>query len=147
MRCLTLCVMSLFLVACGNQNGSTPVSGEQQVTAEDVKQKVDEAVETATEFTKQKRDEYAGQIQQQLEELNGKIADLETKGAKLKDEAKTKWNERLKHLKQNRDQVNQQLEEFNKSSADAWDGLKRDLDIAWKNLKQAYDKTAEEIKE
>ena len=147
MRCLTLCVLSLFLVGCGNQNGPAPVSSEKQVTAEDVKKEVGEAVDTAKEFTMQKRDEYAKQIQQQLTELNGKIAALETKGAQLKDDAKQKWNERLKNLKQNRDQVSQQLEEFNKSSADAWEGLKRDLDIAWNNLKQAYDKTAEEVKE
>ncbi|QDT40737.1 hypothetical protein Pan241w_07950 [Gimesia alba] len=149
MRNLTPCFLSLslLLVACENQNSPAPVSSEKKVTSEDVKKEIGEAVDTTKEFTKEKRDEYARQINQKLDDLNKKIAELEAKGDKLKEDAKTKWNERLKNLKQNRDQMSQQLEEFNKSSADAWDGLKRDLDIAWTNLKQAYDKTAEEVKE
>ncbi len=142
--CLSL---SLFLVACGKQNSPAPVSGEKQVTGEDVKQKMGEAVETAKDFTLQKRDEYQKQINQKLADLDVKIAELETKGADLKDDAKVKWNEKLEDLKMKRGKVAEKLEEFSKSSADAWEGLKKDMDSAWENLKQAYDNTAEDFKE
>ncbi|MCA9022525.1 MAG: hypothetical protein KDA74_20390, partial [Planctomycetaceae bacterium] len=84
MRYLAPCCfsLSLFLVACANESSTPPVSGEKQVTGEDVKQKVEEAVETTKEFTKQKRDEYSQQMHEQLEKLDEKIAALETRGAK-----------------------------------------------------------------
>lgn len=149
MRYFTPCCfsLSLFLVACANESSPPPVPGETQVTGDDVKQKVGEAMDSAKEFTKQKRDEYAKQIDQQLKDLDGKIAELETKGAKLKDDAKVKWNEQLEDLKSKRGKVSEKVKEFNESSAEAWEGLKKDLDIAWGNLKEAYDKTAEEVKE
>ncbi|QDT25521.1 sll1863 family stress response protein [Gimesia panareensis] len=149
MKYLTFCCfsLSLLLVSCAKESPSDSTSVEQPVTSEDVKQKVGEAVDTAKEFTKQKRDEYAKQFQQQLEDLNGKITALESRGAKLKDDAKVKWNEQLDELKKQRDQVSKNFEEFQKSSVDAWEGLSKDLDVAWDNLKEAYDETAEEVKE
>ena len=55
MRYFTPCCfsLSLFLVACANESSPPPVSGEKQVTGEDVKQKIGEAADTAKEFTKQ----------------------------------------------------------------------------------------------
>ncbi|HAH46613.1 MAG TPA: hypothetical protein DCM07_17490 [Planctomycetaceae bacterium] len=149
MRYFTPCLfsLSLFLVACADESSTPPVPGETQVTGDDVKQKMEEAADTAKEFTKQKRDEYSKQLDQQLEDLDQKIAELEAKGAKLKDDAKVKWNEQLEDLKAKRGKVAEKLKEFNESSAEAWEGLKKDLDIAWGNLKAAYDKTAEEVKE
>ncbi|HCO26326.1 MAG: hypothetical protein CME31_00540 [Gimesia sp.] len=149
MRYFTPCCfsLSLFLVACADESSTPPVPGETQVTGEDVKQKIGEAADTAKEFTKQKRDEYAKQLDQQLEGLDEKIAELETKGAKLKDDAKVEWNKKLEDLKSKRGKLSEKLKEFNASSSEAWEGLKKDLDIAWGNLKEAYDKTAEEVKE
>lgn len=161
MRYLTPCCLSLclLLVACAKEDTTETVVAKKPVTAEpapgedtpvtseDVKQKVGEAVDTAKEFTKQKRDEYAAKLQQQLDEMNDEIAKLKDKGADLKDDAKAKWNDQIDTLEKHRDQMSKKLKEFNESSAEAWTGLKRDLDIAWKNLKQAYDKTKEEVKE
>ncbi|QDV18389.1 hypothetical protein Pan153_30470 [Gimesia panareensis] len=154
MNYLTPCCLSLslLLVACAKEDTSEtvvvkkPVTTEP-VTGEDVKQKMGEAMETTKEFTKQKRDEYAAKLQEKLDEMNAEIAKLKDKGADLKDDAKVKWNEQLDELKKRRDHVSVKLKEFNESSAEAWAGLKKDLDIAWKNLKQAYDKTKEEVKE
>ena len=143
MKYLTLCCLSLsyLLVACGNEKAPAPVSGEKQVTGEDVKKEVGEAVDTAKDFTKQKQEEYVKQINQKLKDMEVKIAELEAKGADLKDDAKKKWNEKLDDLKMKRGKVAEKVDQFSKSSADAWQGLKKDIDSAWDNLKETYDKT------
>lgn len=149
MKSLTLCILplSLLLVACGNENAPAPAPGEKLVTGEDVKKEVGEAVDTAKDFTMQKRDEYAKQINQKLKGLDVKIAELEAKGANLKDDAKKKWNEKLDDLKMKRGKVAEKVDQFSKSSADAWEGLKKDMDSAWENLKKSYDNTAEAVKD
>ncbi|MCR9234902.1 MAG: hypothetical protein NXI29_28235 [bacterium] len=153
MKYVTPCCLSLslFLVACANEDTSETVVVKkpvaEPVSDEDVSREFGEAYDATKEFTQQKHDEYAAKLDEQLKELNVKIDQLQEKGSDLKDDAKVKWNEQLDELKVQRDHVSEKLEEFNDASADAWEGLKQDLDTAWDNLKDSYDNAANEINE
>ncbi|QGQ23104.1 hypothetical protein F1728_10665 [Gimesia benthica] len=153
MKYVTPCCLclSLFLVACANEDTSETVVVKKPVadpvTEEDVSKEFGEAFETTKKFTQQKHDEYAAKLDKQLRELNVKIDQLQEKGSDLKDDAKVKWNEQMDELKVQRDHVSEKLEEFNNASADAWEGLKQDLDTAWENLENSFDNAENEIDE
>lgn len=153
MKYVTPCCLclSLFLVACANEDTSETVVVKKPVadpvTDEDVSREFGEAYDTTKEFTQQKHDEYAAKLDEQLKELNVKIDKLQEKGSDLKDDAKVKWNEQMDELKVQRDHVSEKLEEFNNASADAWEGLKQDLDTAWENLENSFDNAEDEIDE
>ncbi|QDV48864.1 sll1863 family stress response protein [Gimesia fumaroli] len=149
MRNLTPCLLSLslLLVACENQSPSDSAPVEKKVTGDDVKKEVGEAIDTAKDFTAQKKDEYAKQINKKLADLNVKIEEMQAKGAKLKDDAKAKWDEKMKDLEAKRAELNEKLEQVKDSSADAWAGLKKDIESAWDNLKKSFDDAEEQISE
>ncbi len=151
MKYVTPCCLSLslFLVACANEDTSETVVVKkpvaEPVSDEDVSREFGEAYDATKEFTQQKHDEYAAKLDEQLKELNVKIDQLQEKGSDLKDDAKVKWNEQMDELKVQRDHVSEKLKEFNDASADAWEGLKQDLDTAWENLKNSFEKTKNEV--
>lgn len=147
MKYLMICFvcLCLFLTGCENTNSSAPTPDTKKVTGAEVKKDVSEAVKTTKDFTIQKRDEYLIELKKKIDGMDTKIAELESKAGKLKDDAKKKWNEKLARLKMQRKEVGTKYDEISKSSADAWQELKVGFNSAWDDMKQSYDKAVEEF--
>lgn len=147
MKYLTFCFFSLclFLTGCENTNTSAPAPDTKKVTGDEVKKEVSEAVKITKDFTLQKRDEYLIDLKKKIDGMDTKIAELETKAGKLKDDTKKKWNEKLARLKAQRKDLGTKYDEISKSSADAWQELKVGFNSAWKDMKKSYDQAVEEF--
>lgn len=109
-----------------------------KVTSEDVRRDAGQAVETATEYSQQAKDEFQKKLDAQLAELDGRIAKLREKSVDLKDEAKVNWDKTMADLETKRDAVRSKLAEVGQSSGEAWKDVQKGAQAAWEDLDKAF---------
>lgn len=159
---LSATILSLILVGCSDEESPTvsqadspttedgsqttfkPVLDEP-VTGNDAEREIGEAINTTVELTKQKRDEYAADLDRRLEDLDAEIAVLEEKAGDLEDDVKKKWDEQMKVLREKRKAMVQKLTELKGSSAEAWQELKTGMDSTWTELRKGVSDAASEF--
>ncbi len=83
------------------------------------------------------REEYIDKLAAQLKEWSAKIDELEAKAHTVKEDAKTRYGEQIKELKEQRDTTVHKLQELKETSNEAWDIMKAGMETAWSDLKKA----------
>ena len=125
-RFVWIVLLAGLLAASGcEQKSAAPTPGK--VTTEDVRRDAGQAVNTATEFSQQTKEEYQKKLAAQLTELDAKIAKLRDKGGDLKDQAKANWDQKLAALEAKREAARTKLAEVGHASAEAWKDVQREL--------------------
>ena len=109
-----------------------------QVTSEDVRRDVGQAVNTAEEFSQQSKEEFQKNLDARLKNMDAEIAKLREKGRDLKDEAKVKWDQKLADLETKRDVARAKLADVGQSSAEAWKDVQKGAQSAWDELDKAF---------
>jgi TolA-binding protein len=115
------------------------------VTSEDVHRDTGQAVDTAVEFSQQTKVEFQKNLAAQLQGMDTEIAKLREKGRDLKDEAKTKWDQKLADLETKRDAARAKLAEVGQSSAEAWKDVQNGARSAWDELDKAFREASREF--
>jgi hypothetical protein len=95
----------------------------------------------------------AGQAKEDFEtRLKAGLADMETeierlhdKGRALKDEAKTRWNEKMADLEAKQKVAREKLDELGKSTGEAWGHLEKAAQSAWDDVRKAFQEAAKEF--
>ncbi len=116
-----------------------------KVTSEDVRRDAGKAVETVSEYSQQVRDVFQKKLENQINELDGKIIQLRAKGRKLNDKAKADWDQKIAELEVKLDAARAKLAKLGQSSADAWDDAQRGAESAYDDLDKAFRDASKEF--
>jgi hypothetical protein len=131
-----------FVVVVGcEQQSSAPASGDitsGKVSSDDVREDAGKAVDTATEFAQQTKEEFQKTLEARIGEMDAELVKLREKGHELKDEAKEKWEQNLAELETKRDAAQTKLAEVKASSAEAWKDLQKGAQSAWEDMDKAF---------
>jgi len=131
-------LLSLFFVAsCSKEK---PEEAKTDITSEEVKKEVGEAVETTGVYLDQKKDEYIRQAEVKMEELGKKTAELENRLEKETAEMKERHKEEILGLKKKQEELQKKINELKSSSAKAWEEFKTGIDAALDDLEKSYEK-------
>lgn len=133
-------ILSLWQVGCGPSN---PVTDAKVNKA---KEKVADAQDAATAATKAtadaalaKRDDFAKEMSNQLEQLNSKYEALKTQAIKADAQAKKELDKKLEIAKTKRDHAANQLTELKSATADRWEKVKTGVSNAFEDLKKVFE--------
>ncbi len=140
--------LMLILAGLFTSSGCQPKSAEPKpgkVTSEDVRRDAGKAVETATEFSQQTKEEFQKNLESRLKELDAEIAKLRVKGNDLKDEAKANWDQKMANLETKREAARVKLDEIGHSSAEAWKDIQKGTQAAWDDLDKAFRDASQEF--
>ena len=117
----------------------------RKVTAEDVRRDTERAAETVTNAATQAKEEFILRLTSGLAAMDTAIAQLREKGLALKDEARTRWNERMADLEAKREAARNKLEELGSSTGEAWMRLQEGAQAAWDDAQKAVQEASQEF--
>jgi uncharacterized phage infection (PIP) family protein YhgE len=117
----------------------------QKVTAEDVRRDTEKAADTAAQAATQAREDFEKRLKSGLAELDTELAKLREKGRTLKDEAKSRWEEKMATLSAKREAARKKLEELGTSTGEAWERLEKGAQSALDELQKAFQEAAKEF--
>jgi TolA-binding protein len=143
-RFVWMLMLAGLLAAIGcEQKASDPTP--KKVTSEDVRRDADQAAETAAAYSRQTKEEFQQKLDTRLKELDAEIARLREKGHDRKDEAKARWDQKMKELETKRDAARAKLAEVRDSSAEAWKDMRKGAQSAWDELDKAFRDASQEF--
>jgi chromosome segregation ATPase len=90
-----------------------------------------------TNPTAEKRREYQGKVQAELDKINARINEYKAKAEYAKADAISEYHSQLESLMAKRDAAVSKLEQMQSASAEAWEELQRGFENAWKELDTA----------
>ena len=107
-------------------------------SATDVKDKAGETADAAANYTKEQKDAFVKEMEENLETLKTKIKDMKTKAGKSKDESVVKLEKEQKDLEHD-------IAAMKKTSGKAWGKLKTGVSKAWSEIKTSLGEAKDEI--
>ncbi len=108
-------------------------------TATEVKEKAGETVDAAADYTREQKDAFVKEMEENLATLKTKIKELKAKASKSKDESVVKLEKEQKSLEHD-------LAAMKNSSGRAWGKLKAGVSKAWTEVKSSMSEATEELK-
>ena len=133
------------LMSCGGCAERPVEHTVRKVTAEDVRRDTQKAVDTATKAATQAEEDVEKRLKSSLADMDAEIAKLHEKGLALKDEARTRWNEKMANLKAKQEAARKKVDELGKSTGDAWERVEKGAQSAWDDLQKAFQEAAKEF--
>ena len=122
-----------------------PSEVTSEVSTEDVRRDTEKAVDTAKDAVVQAKEDFKMRIKAGLAEMEVEIAKLHEKGHALKDEASTRWNEKMADLKSKQKVARDKLDELGTSTGEAWSHLEKGAQAAWDDVRNAFREAAKEF--
>lgn len=89
------------------------------------------------------RDEYIEKAKAQLDEWNATIDKLEARAQKEKADAKLKYENQIKEMKEKRDAAREKLKKVSEATDDAWETLKHESGKLLDDMVNTLTKTKE----
>jgi hypothetical protein len=99
---------------------------------------VTEDKEVTAKAAKAKRDEYALEMQKQLDGLDAKFEELKASAAKAEGQSKKDLEKKLDEAKVKRDAAARKLDELKATDPDRWEKVKDGVGNAFDDLKKAF---------
>ena len=116
-----------------------------EVSTEDVRRDTEKAVDTAKDAAVQAKKDFEMRLKAGLAEMEVEIAQLHEKGHALKDEAGTRWNEKMAELKAKQKVARDKLDELGTSTGEAWGHVEKGAQAAWDDVRKAFREAAKEF--
>ena len=143
-------LLSAAIVLAGSGCTKAPVEHTvrkvpSEVTTEDVRRDTEKAMDTAKGAAVQAKEDFEMRLKAGLAEMEVKIAKLHEKGHALKDEASTRWNEKMADLKAKQKVARDKLDELGTSTGEAWGHLEKGAQAAWDDVRKAFQEAAKEF--
>jgi hypothetical protein len=117
------------------------------VTAEEVQQELREALESAKAYTFQQKEEYEKRLQPVLRDLDDRIEVLKEKAKGAGKEARKWYTEAAQELRREREVVREQIAKARAAAPGAWEEVKAGVSAAWDDLRKAFQRANERLKE
>ena len=142
-----ICSLALVLVTgCTQQKSPTgDMNQDDEVTSQQVGEKLGEAAQAAGQYSKQKVEEFLGTAQKQFDDAKQKTSQLREKVAKLQESAQAGLQQRVEQLEKKLNDAEQQLNQARNASGDAWAKAQDNLQKSLDNLETAYKEAIEEF--
>lgn len=123
-------------------------SGNDTVTAQDVKKETKELINTLQQYTAEQREQAVEETKQALKKLDVRIDELETRvdnnWDKMTQAARQKARDNLKALRQQRNELAEWYGSLKISSAEAWEQMKKGFADAYQSMSNAWEKAKSE---
>jgi len=123
-------------------------SGNDTVTAQDVKKETKELIDTLQQYTAKQRDQAVKEADQALKKLDGRIDKLENRvdnnWDNMTQAARRKARANLKALRKQRNELAEWYGSFKNSSAGAWEQMKKGFSDAYQALSDSWEKAKRE---
>ena len=123
-----------------------PLPAVGQTSGQEVKQKTVEAAAALKDYAVDRKDDAVAYAKKLVDDLDAGIHELEAKLSAAKGDAKEKGQRQLTDLKAKRDKAAQQLTELKNESGNAWEHVKHGFLDAYRDLRESYDKAADEFR-
>jgi TolA-binding protein len=107
-------------------------------SGQDVKKKTVEAGETAVEYTKEQKDAFVHEMEENIDAVKKEIKTLKSK-------ANQKADEKIKKLEEHQGRLEADLKRLKKSSGKAWQEIRKGTSSAWDQLKAAVSNAKKEL--
>jgi chromosome segregation ATPase len=117
----------------------------RKVTTEDVRRDTEKAVDTAARAATQAKEDFESRLKASLAEMEEQTERLHEKGRALKDEAKTRWNEKMAELEAKQKVARDKLDELRTSTGEAWGHVEKGAQAAWDDVRKAFQEAAKEF--
>lgn len=130
-------VLSWALMLSCQQQPEKPREGE--VTAEDVKKEVSEAVETTKAYLAEQKKKYVEEMETELADYRRRIDELQKKAEEATGEAKADMEKQIEKLREKQEAARKKLDELEKSGEKAWEDLKAGANKAMEDLEKAFE--------
>lgn len=92
------------------------------------------------------KEAYQEKMSSQLEEWQNKIDLLKSKADKAEAEQKIKYYEEVESLRTKQMVVHNKLDELRSASESAWEDVKAGVDLAWRDLEDAFERAVNKFK-
>lgn len=116
-------------------------------TREKVSKETGEAIDAATDYAKENKEEFTRKMHENLESVEADIADLKSRAGVAASGAREKLNSQIEVLEGKRDDMKKRLDKISSTSDRAWKKMKSGLERAWSEVKVAYSKASKELEE
>jgi TolA-binding protein len=141
---LALVVLTVvFAAGCGEKEEG---ASRDEVSSEQVKQEAKESMEAAKTYTLEHKDQYVADLEEQLEQYQGKIEELRKKAQLAGQDTKASLEEKIQALEKQQESVRERLAELKSASGNAWTDLKAGTDSVMSDLRKTYEKIVAEYK-
>jgi Cu/Ag efflux protein CusF/archaellum component FlaC len=117
------------------------------VTAEEVQQELRNALDAVKNYTYQQKQEYQKRLEPVLQDLDERIDHLKEQAKGASKEARKWYAQSLQELRRERRTVREQLAKVQAAAPAAWDEIKAGVGAAWTDLRQAFQRANERLKE
>ena len=150
MKLRSLWLLSAAVLFAGSGCTKAPVEHTvrkipSEVSTEDVRRDTEKAVDTAKDAAVQAKKDFEMRLKAGLAEMEVEIAKLHEKGHALKDEAGTRWNEKMAELKAKQKVARDKLDELGTSTGEAWGHVEKGAQAAWDDVRKAFREAAKEF--
>lgn len=123
-------------------------SGNDTITAQDVKKETKELINTLKQYTAEQREQAVGETEKALKKLDVRIDELETRvdnnWDKMTQAARQKARDNLKALRQQRNELAEWYGSLKISSVDAWEQMKKGFTDAYQSMSDSWEKAKSE---
>ena len=133
------------LVTCTGCTEAPVEHTVRKVTTEDVRRDAEKAVDTSARAAAQAKEDFEMRLKASLAEMEKEIERLREKGHALKDEAKTRWAEKMADLEAKQEVARDKLDEVRKSTGEAWGHMEKGAQAAWDDVRKAVQDAAKEF--
>lgn len=135
---MTLCFMPIAQAQSGNDT----------VTAQDIKKETQELINTLQQYTVEQRDQAVKEAEQARKKLDGRIDELETRvdnnWDNMNQAARQKARANLKALRKQKNELAEWYGGLKNSSAGAWQQMKKGFSDAYQALSDSWEKAKSE---
>lgn len=116
-------------------------------TKEDVKKETSEAVLSASQYTKEQKDEFQKEMQIKIDNLKRDLAEMNKTATKKSASIREEMKKEIAKLENEQKKMSQNLTKLGKSTGKAWDEVKAGVSKSWNDLADAFEKAKGKYKE
>ena len=142
-------MLVISLIGCTDSSEDNKVVSEDKTSIEEVKQETQDLIQALGDYTADQQDEAIEKTKTALDKLDKHIDALETRiddnWDQMNKAAREKARANLQALRKQRTEVAEWYGQLKTSSADAWEHIKKGFSDAYKNLSDAWEKSAKEF--
>ena len=128
-------LLAVPLLAAGCDKPNDGVPSEPNVTSQDVRREVGEAVETTGDYLSQQAAEYRRAMEARLADLDARLRIMNEQASGVAQEHKGEWNARIARLEQDLKRTREQL---SRQAGEGWESFKSGMDTAATKLEESY---------
>lgn len=138
--------MKLVLLVLFSILAINALQAEDSSKATKVKQKASETVDATKEYASEKKEQFQSRMKKDLENFDAEIERLKEKSKSAVGSAKQEIEDQLRKVEAQRVTVAEKMGELSRSSGDAWKDVKKGVESAYSEMKNAFKKASSHFK-